>query len=550
MYVTIDHLLAARKEIQNNIESPETFAGIIALLLCSEKIQDFYYCANMNYFSNLTNNAFTLKETKAKVNDKSWYALFTPQWANRLLQSYLNHYQINVYTLLVTLFWHQKQEFILQAKDRLKTLIGEHDFYTLFTDETLDIYHSNTSLNKQQILAKIGHHTNEAFTIKYDNSFIKKDAGDLNSAPFGQTLYSALGIKEIINIFEFDIIDEFNRVKDNYQHTLPLHNHLSKANKPNIPHKPQNLILYGVAGVGKSHYIDEKLAEINEDFIERIVFHLDYSNADFIGQILPTVESGNISYQFKAGPFTKILKKAFENTNQHCYLIIEEINRGNAPAIFGEIFQLLDRKNTGESCYPVSHEQIATYIYGTNRTNDFIYIPSNLSILATMNTADQNVFTLDTAFQRRWTMRMIENNIEKCAFKNEYILDTSITWKVFNSIINKIILNANKETLSSEDKRLGAYFVKQRELELPDDKNAGIPFAEKVIKYLWDDALKFNRTALFAEHFNCLDEVLQQFSSHQEDQRLKIFNEQVNDLLGLNAPQQAMSHKNDDNDVN
>lgn len=89
--------------------------------------------------------------------------------------------------------------------------------------------------------------------------------------------------------------------------------------------------------------------------------------------------------------------------------------------------------------------------------NKTIFIPNNLSILATMNTADQNVFTLDTAFQRRWTMRMIENNIKDCGYKDVPVLDTGVSWQQFNTVINEHILEVNKDTLSSEDKRLGAF---------------------------------------------------------------------------------------------
>ncbi|MGX2955752.1 McrB family protein [Ursidibacter arcticus] len=304
---------------------------------------------------------------------------------------------------------------------------------------------------------------------------------------------------------------------DNSAHTSTQHNK-----------KAQNLLLYGVAGVGKSHTIS-KIVGNNEQFVERIVFHPDYLNTDFVGQIMPTMKDNQIVYDFKAGSFTKILKKAINDPSNHYYLVIEEINRGNAPAIFGEIFQLLDRNENGESSYRIAHEMIAKAVFDDE--NQPIYIPKNLTILATMNTADQNVFTLDTAFQRRWTMRMIENNIQQCHYKDNLILDTGITWERFNTVINDFILQTNKDSLSSEDKRLGAYFVRQDELKLPENTDNGIAFAEKVIKYLWDDVFKFNKYVLFDNQFNALDNVLSDFKNKTEFHRFSIFNEVIRNQL-------------------
>lgn len=294
----------------------------------------------------------------------------------------------------------------------------------------------------------------------------------------------------------------------------------------------KNILLYGAPGVGKSHLIETQYCS-DPSKIERVVFHPDYMNTDFIGQILPKLDGIMISYKFKAGPFTKILKNAIEDTNGHYYLIIEEINRGNAPAIFGEIFQLLDRDSDGISKYAISNQDISEYI--NDEVDTKIRIPSNLTILATMNTADQNVFTLDTAFQRRWQMQMIENNIDKCSFKDTKILDTSVTWGVFNTLINQHILDNSGATLSSEDKRLGAYFISEDVLtqEL-DDQTEHIFFSEKVIKYLWDDVYKFNREQLFDSHYQSLEQVINDFASLRTDKRFNIFNKELATKLSEN----------------
>lgn len=266
----------------------------------------------------------------------------------------------------------------------------------------------------------------------------------------------------------------------------------------------ENILLYGVPGCGKSHEIKTKYCK-NKAFMERVVFHPDYTYSDFIGQILPKTDGDTISYPFVAGPFTEILKKAIldENKNMY-YLVIEEINRGNAPAIFGEVFQLLDREN-GESEYGITNFDIAKHIYGEGNEEKEIKIPSNLTILATMNTADQNVFTLDTAFKRRWSMRSIKNDIPGCDHAGTNIEGTRITWQNFAEKINDTIIDINEGNISSEDNRLGAYFIKEDDLK--DRKT----FAEKVLMYLWNDAFKYDRDKIFKAEYKTLEKLLDAF---------------------------------------
>lgn len=294
-----------------------------------------------------------------------------------------------------------------------------------------------------------------------------------------------------------------------------------------------NILLYGVPGSGKSYTIKNEYCK-DESKIERVVFHPDYMNTDFIGQILPVVKADkSISYDFVPGPFTKIVKKAYEDPSNNYYLVIEEINRGNAPAIFGDVFQLLDRDEDGRSTYSITNQNIAEVVF--NDPNKMVFIPSNLTILATMNTADQNVFTLDTAFQRRWLMRMIKNEVEKADHSNTVILDTNVNWATFAETINKQIIDSNSATMSSEDKRLGAYFITKDVLESDSnkmsDENFHSLFAEKVIKYLWDDAFKFGRDKLFNPVYKSLEDVIEDFSSKKGISRFDIFETSIRDLL-------------------
>lgn len=294
--------------------------------------------------------------------------------------------------------------------------------------------------------------------------------------------------------------------------------------------QPSQIIYYGVPGSGKSHKIDEITKGVPDEQKMRVVFHPEYTNADFVGQIVPRVDDG-VDYRFKAGPFSRILKRAYQNIDKPFYLIIEEINRGNASAIFGDLFQLLDRDESGYSKYSVENLDINSYI----RSKDNLYndkevpstvkvgdtewteitgirLPPNLSILATMNTSDQNVFALDNAFQRRWDMELVENNWDvkpneknndkMIAKKNEQkdavieVQNQKIKWGDFQQAINSFIgEKSNESNLSSmEDKRLGCWFVKAKDGKIDTDN-----FKNKVLKYLWDDAFKFSRQEVFPE---------------------------------------------------
>lgn len=271
-----------------------------------------------------------------------------------------------------------------------------------------------------------------------------------------------------------------------------------------------NILYYGVPGSGKSYAISKICSD--ESVMERVVFHPDYSYSDFVGQIMPRLNKDNkLEYVFTPGPFTKIMNKAYHDPYNMYYLVIEEINRGNAPAIFGEIFQLLDRKDAnkypgeeGESEYGISNYDIAREVYDGDSEHQ-VRIPSNLTLLATMNTSDQNVFTLDTAFQRRWYMRYVPNRFtDKHA--EDMIEGSSINWGTFSKVVNDLVMKADTQMIGLGDKRLGAYFAKCNELR-PDI------FSEKVLKYLWDDAFRMDKQIVFNERMTSLEKVIEAYQT-------------------------------------
>lgn len=267
----------------------------------------------------------------------------------------------------------------------------------------------------------------------------------------------------------------------------------------------KNTIFYGVPGSGKSRKVSDLLESVEDECFKRVLFHPEYSYSDFIGQVMPTVKDDKITYDFVPGPFTEILKDAIKSQNEgdetNYYLVIEEINRGNAPAIFGDVFQLLDRK-LGKSEYEINNREMAKFIFKDESKK--IYIPSNLTIFATMNTCDQNVFIMDTAFKRRWRMNRIENDFENAEFSNITIDGLPFTWGEFATKINDLILNLN-DGFNSEDKQLGAYFVKKEEIQ---DIQL---FAEKVLMYLWEDVVKYDKSQLFNANYKTLDSLIKGF---------------------------------------
>lgn len=341
------------------------------------------------------------------------------------------------------------------------------------------------------------------------------------------------------------------------RHTPDIIDVLNKRNYSACSLTPTQLIYYGVPGCGKSKKITDLLeaAKLHGDItdeetqVARVVFHPEYTNAEFVGQVMPVVKPGEgVNYDFVAGPFTRILARAYANPTKPYYLIIEEINRGNAAAIFGEIFQLLDRHKKGESDsvggntytagwskYFVDHEDVNGIIrkeisktqYDSEEEkptinfteNTAIRLPPNLSIYATMNTSDQNVFTLDNAFKRRFDSELIKNSLDGEDHKVQRetkIEGTNVTWGKFWESINDLILEKHSSMTSSEDKRLGAYFIVGEEKTADGVTYREISkklFGEKVLEYLWDDAFKYKRKDVFTEDCKSVESLIEKFTS-------------------------------------
>jgi 5-methylcytosine-specific restriction enzyme B len=336
---------------------------------------------------------------------------------------------------------------------------------------------------------------------------------------------------------------------------------------------PIQLIIFGSPGTGKSYSIrDIAVEKLNMEWDEKnkriknavkVVFHPEYTYSDFIGKLLPqTSGKGEVIYKFYEGHFLKALGNAYkeilDGTNKNILLIIDELNRGNASAIFGSIFQLLDREEDGWSSYEVDisglewvgllnamgyiasfdavHGKLGLYVdskpiadfceklenkipENTNLVrviNNIRYskisIPSNLSIIATINTSDESIYYLDSAFKRRWNWQYvnvpsIKSDDSKFLNENKFLLewkikigkDETISWVQFICKLNQFLIDNSKSIRKIEDKQIGWWFIKAKDsiIDLKEIEN-------KLMFYLWDSVFHRDKSPLenlIAKHY-------------------------------------------------
>lgn len=297
---------------------------------------------------------------------------------------------------------------------------------------------------------------------------------------------------------------------------------------------PHNWIIFGAPGTGKSFHIETNRKGFHK--YERVTFHPSYTYAQFVGTYKPkpiykehgassrysiirpsdtdlltthgSADYNNIysiqnepyvTYEFVPGPLLRVLASAindFENGIDNNYLlIIEEINRANVASVFGDIFQLLDRNGIGESEYRIDiPEEMKEYLTSKGTSIEQLYFPPNFFIWATMNSADQGVFPMDTAFKRRWTFEYIDidNGEEEI---NKYMVQISpfgdINWNIFRKALNKRLSDLDVK----EDKMIGPFFISKSDLEKPDRFQKSLK--SKLLMYLYEDVFKHGRKSEF-----------------------------------------------------
>ena len=260
--------------------------------------------------------------------------------------------------------------------------------------------------------------------------------------------------------------------------------------------RPYQIIYFGAPGTGKSYGVDRLISKCypninikDNPFVFRTTVYSDYSYYNFIGNIMPTSKDGEIGYEFKAGVFTQALAMAFEYIDKEIFLVIEEMSRGDIASIFGDIFQLLDRDDSGISDYSINNDLVSNYLNEKNiDIGGKIYLPRNLHIIGTVNTSDQNVNVIDTAFKRRFEFVYVDVNPVKDDndnFLNSFTFEldgTEFEWNRFYMSLNELI--TTKLELS-EDKQIGQFFIKFNNLVTDEQKLDEIK--NKLLHYLWDD---------------------------------------------------------------
>ncbi len=358
----------------------------------------------------------------------------------------------------------------------------------------------------------------------------------------------------------------YNKVIRNMVEYIQVHQkECVKDNKTTLPH---NLLVSGAPGTGKSYFLNSEARKAGESIIQQIItnmpvraekdkavlnqagvcnkdnnrmfaekeyfdkyvtrvtFYEDYSYENFIGCYKPvpkqittniqyngadgTIEENRISYEYVAGPFIDTYINAIKDREHNYFLIIEEINRAKAASVFGEIFQLLDRTSAGLSEYEIAPDaalnKYLTINLGQELYNGHMRLPENMYIWATMNSADQGVMPLDSAFKRRWSSLYMDIDGDSCGYKlllpysdgqNRIILWNNLRYK-----INEVIKNAGFD----EDRCIGEWYFSENEIgeiqayfeaEKEERKNMPDPLVDKLFYYLDQDVFRRNPTAIF-----------------------------------------------------
>ncbi len=309
----------------------------------------------------------------------------------------------------------------------------------------------------------------------------------------------------------------------------------TKSENINFKKIYQQKILFGSPGTGKSYQIDQEIipyeleidVEKTPENVIKTVFHPEYSYGDFVGKLMPITVNSNVQYKFYEGHFLKTLSQAYKNiiaaqnnddVCENVALVIDEINRGNSAAIFGTIFQLLDREPDGWSSYEVSvneiifnrlfelcdlkphsivQNKIKTYKFGNEEIeadelqkklnchfeNRTIKIPPNLSILASMNTSDSSIYYMDSAFKRRWEWEFIDVD-SKPVSADGVAFENRDEWIAFVRKLNAFIKSNHKSIRGIEDKQIGHFFITEEQISKSNVQN-------KLMFFLWDSV--FNR---------------------------------------------------------
>ena len=306
-----------------------------------------------------------------------------------------------------------------------------------------------------------------------------------------------LSLSKLVNASQSYVADLCKYLARNDQALKALKDEISSVNSDNIS---RQIIYFGAPGTGKSHKVREIIGEeTNLPNVFRTTFHTDTDYASFVGCYKPSMrptskeektltgKDEEIVYTFVPQVFTDAYVYAYKHPAETTYLVLEEINRGNCAQIFGDLFQLLDRKD-GVSEYKIKADNdLAKYLVAQlgeeseGIKDGKLCLPANLSILATMNTSDQSLFPMDSAFKRRWEWEYVPINYSADILSGSFditIGEKVYSWVEFIQSVNKHIFDLTQ----SEDKQMGNFFIKHS----VDESE----FKSKVMFYLWYEVLR------------------------------------------------------------
>ncbi len=497
---------------------------------------------------------------------------------------------------ITTIAQAMKEGFVQQDK-------GTGEYACAFRKEFMYFYIRNAEWLHGSLVTELSNHTTPLPDSSVDNETafrvwfaeLEKDNGEHYSENTQNQYTSALkvvgltfadAIRPFSSVFEIDDLgtfertvsaitadngfEEFNRNRGNGSLSAGLDLYkrflIERAEQiPNVCYStgyqsafPRNRILFGAPGTGKSftlnHEKDILLADGGE--YERVTFHPDYSYANFVGTYkpVPCKDSDGkdaITYSYVPGPFMRTYVKALQNSKtddpKPFLLIIEEINRANVAAVFGDVFQLLDRGDDEVSEYPIrASEDIKKYLaneLGGNPDNYAeIRIPDNMFIWATMNSADQGVFPMDTAFKRRWDFTYLGIDDSEAGIVGKKVIlgqgdyRRCVEWNALRKAINNELLSYKV----NEDKLMGPYFISKKNMpegEMIDPAVFARIFKNKVIMYLFDDAAKQKRLTLFAGCEDKNKNLYSQICSEFDAKGVYIFCDNISSQFIDNVPE-------------
>lgn len=472
--------------------------GYLAILKgCKKTIQPMVpYEVSIDTVSNFLEGIFNLSQIKRQYEGgRSLYVVFSKKW-----EHYFNDQGRNTPNIYDVVSWAYRRKAFPDNATK-EDIINEfsNDFnisYSMIKDsfntkpKTINFSQSlyPESTLKSLLYAK-------GVDVSRNNIDAKKGGvvaspGEISRGPFVQTLYAGLDITDYVLILQ-----------SNYNSLYGVSSTIGLKSKESID--PLQKIYFGTPGSGKSWTIKKEYEMIkqgenyvyDEEKAKRVIrttFHPDTDYASFVGCYKPIKDEEDekkIVYEFVPQAFTDAYVAAWSDLEHPYYLIIEEINRGNCAQIFGDLFQLLDRNKDGYSEYPIKADHDLRDYLEEKLPDDSegikdgkLCLPPNLSLIASMNTSDQSLFPMDSAFKRRWSWEYvpIDYNNEKSGAFTITIDGEEYNWHEFLKAVNEKI----KAVTSSEDKQMGNFFIKNNINEKE--------FCDKVMFYLWSEVGKDN----------------------------------------------------------